>query len=466
MVQTSPQSLSDLTRMRKQVIRLSVCQAILREKLKEFLDKEGVTYTYVSSRTDLRKNVLESFLDNERIFIGRKNVTNLTTCIEAEDIGQEVLLLVSEIGERYAKLARYETDVIDIAFDLVYAFRERADQFTMAEFAAAFDGNSKIVSGALVGATDAMEALQENPDAIGEIIDSLAHEEQLDKRLRELKDRALKSRQPKIDHINQLIDELLPVYGNKIALVRDLELGQNNLNHSKLIEASDAQLDRFVARLTAALEEQKADLTVDGLEEFQEMYQQMHEHLGSQRAVADILGIAASTLSDAIRGKVSMERLSVLRDDAQNVLSRLKTEEDKSSEVSTHSEGKQVVLEVFDTPDILPSPESDRQAVEPEVSVPPVFQGGSDEDEIEATVDALKKSLRRAGALLYAVARLKDPEIKKRMSQPDIQRLLDETYMALEVTTSTHPGALTDLFQARREQRESRFASTPKKGAK
>ncbi len=470
MIQASPRH-ENVDLIRRRVISLAGYQVVLRDKLKSRIAEVKATDSDVAKASGLQRHEIESFLKGDRVFVGKKNIANITAYVEDSELGGKMSQLAADIPDRFSTFVRFEPNVIDIAFDLIYAYKVRVNEFSMVEFADAFDGYSRIIYGVLTGSRDALEFLRATPTAIQEILDTLADEELLDKRLAEIKKRVLKEKQPKIDQINQLIDVLLPIYGTKVVLVRELELGQNNLNQSKLIEASDAQLDRFITALTAAaaVEHTEAD-DLGVLEEFRALYHEMREAFGSQRAVADALEIAASTLSDATRGRVSHERLADLCGKAKTLVSDLKESQGDPSPITPESaaEATTPTLEVVENP--LGSPEAPVSRVEQEaqvVQVPLAFQGLPDDDEdIDALLEALKKSLRRSGALLYAVARLKDPEMRARMSRPDVQRLINEVNMALELATASHPGALTGLFEARREHLESRFASHPKKGAK
>jgi hypothetical protein len=431
--------------LRTAVLSLSQRQAELRQKLETYLAATGKSVGTVGREAGTTWASVRRFLDGHQALMSGNGLGGLAKVLSSEELGEQILELGEAIPDRYIGLVHFNEDVVTIVCDLLEAWGSQPSEYTMAEFAAAFSEQEQVVFGALQCSREALNTLRDHPPIVQLILEKLVGDE-FELALKEAKKSRVRQKLVKVEEIERLVRTLLPQYDNKVSLVRDLGFSRGSLDRTKLIGASETQLNLFVTRLNEALH--TAEMTDGAATNWKALYDRLYNRLGSQRQVAEALGVASSTLSDAIHGKSSPETVQgLLKRGAElesgsgpnepNTALRLGPLPRAVDSVDPHDPFHGLAgTEQEGTPYVLTS--ANLQEI---TSLP-----------VSALISSFVTSARVTRGFLNLLAQLKGEEVRTAMQHSQVRRELEELYVSLELASTTHPSALVEIFAAQREQ--------------
>lgn len=240
----------DFASLRANAIDLSQRQVELRRLIQDYLSATGITPSALATRVGARERSLAKFLRVEQALINT-GLQGLGEILGAKELCQEIVELGENIPDRYLGLVNFDEQVITIVCDLLVTFTSQPVECTMAEFAAAFPKREKVVCGALLCAKGELVTLRDHPEITRELKRLL--DDKLEKRLKEAKESLASARLVKVEEVERLTRILLPHFDDKQSLVQKLGLARGCLDRAKLIGASEAQLDVFIAKLAQAI---------------------------------------------------------------------------------------------------------------------------------------------------------------------------------------------------------------------
>lgn len=246
-----------LNEIRGNVLQFALKLGELRRLLRTHIDREDVTVNRLNQVTGISWGAITGLIHGTSAITTESKVHKLAQLVGMDgQAAADVAALGPKVPYRYMGLLFLDSSVIRLVFDLLVAHNGLSSDYTVATFSKAFAPHDQIVFGACNCNKEALRTLQSNPAIADAILDILLDEKRLQLKLEEIKKGQRRERDEAIAEIDRRVQKLLPSYNSKVDLVRALGLSSGSLDPAKLANASDVQVEKFLAVLDKAIEEQ------------------------------------------------------------------------------------------------------------------------------------------------------------------------------------------------------------------
>lgn len=379
-----------VSQMRERLDKLSGRYEELRQVIRAHQEANpGTTTREIGDVSGYSWDRVTHFMNGDSALMGGNRLPELGVLLDCSSLTDEIAEITGPLRECVVGLALETQEVRELSLDLLEAWRKQKHGLTQEQFAQAFEPYADIVCGTL---------------------------------------------QLKKEAYTRLRDEV-----NRAAIRKSLRSGLDN------------RLQGIAATHRALKQE-----VIDEINALLKPYYARHKTL---TRVAETMGMTRQRLSEVVNALVTFEKIQLVREEIRNKIQELESESKRELPLPVAPDSGAVQSAI--SPNELLNPDADLlpasllpYAGETVDGQPFVLTTASFREvetrEIVDFADMLERMLGRTRAMVNIAAQIRDEQAAD-ILRGRVNREVVELYRSLQIFTSVHPNALTEIYDSERQ---------------